>query len=251
MPAYVVRRGSSGLVTGARSSTVLTHRVVTDADAAHIRGVSRSDAHAHALDRLLAALAPDHDAGPWRTQALGFLALAASWNEKLDLTAARSPEALAEVLFADALVLARPELVGVGERLLDVGSGAGGPALALAIVRADLSVTLLEPKGKRVAFLRSAVGSLGLAARVRVVEGRIEPERPVAPAGGPFDVACSRATFDPAVWAPAGLALAPAALVLLASEAPPPAPAIEADVRYELPLHLAPRRIVRVARGTA
>jgi hypothetical protein len=100
-----------------------------------------------------------------------------------------------------------------------------------------------------VAFLRSAVGSLGLAGRVQVVEARIEPRRPTAPAGGPFDVACSRATFDPAVWAPTGLALAPAALVLLAAEAPPPAPSIEADVRYELPLHGAPRRIVRVARG--
>lgn len=210
--------------------------------------MSRSDAHARALDRLLAALAPDLDATSWRAQALELVALAASWNEKLDLTAARGPEALVEILFADALVLARPALVRPGERLLDVGSGAGGPALALAIARPDLEVSLLEPKGKRVAFLRSAVGGLGLATRVRVVDGRLEPERPVAPVGGPFDVACSRATFDPAVWAPAALAVAPAALVLLASEAPPPVPVIAADVRYELPFHGAARRIVRAAR---
>lgn len=216
-----------------------------------------SDPYRDALERLGEALGRGADADAWPAlaeRAASFARLVASWNEKLDLTAARTPDAIAEILFADALVLARPELVRPREALLDVGSGAGGPALALAILREDLRVVLLEPKGKRVAFLRTAVGTLDLAARVKVVEGRIEPRRPVVPAGGPFDVACSRATFDPATWAQTGLALAPSTLVLLAGEdAPPPLGAgsrEEASAGYELPFHRAPRRIVRLGRAS-
>jgi 16S rRNA (guanine527-N7)-methyltransferase len=214
-----------------------------------------SDPYRDALERLGEALGrgPDRDAWPVLAErAASFARLVASWNEKLDLTAARAPDAIAEILFADALVLARPGVVRPREAVVDVGSGAGGPALALAILREDLRVVLLEPKGKRVAFLRTAVGSLDLAARVKVVEGRVDPRRPAAPPGGPFDVACSRATFDPATWADAGLALAPSALVLLAGDDAPPSPGgarVEASIAYELPFHRAPRRIARLGRA--
>ncbi len=205
-----------------------------------------------ALDRLTAALGRGDETLAWpalRERAASFGRLVATWNEKLDLTAARTPEAIAEVMFADALVLARPELVHPGESMLDIGSGAGGPALALAILREDLRLVMVEPKGKRVAFLRSAVGALDLTSRVRVVEGRVDPRSPTLPVGGPFDVACARATFDPVTWASVGLALAPAALVLLASEEVPPGHAVEASVEYELPFHRAPRRIARIVRS--
>lgn len=206
-----------------------------------------------AVERLVASLGRGAtlEAG-WaarRLRAARFARQVSEWNERLDLTAARTPDAIAEVMFADALVLARPELVRPSEALLDVGSGAGGPALALAFLRDDLRVLLVEPKGKRVAFLRSVIGALDLAPRVRVHEGRVDPRRPAVPPGGPFDVASARATFDPATWAAVGLELAPAALLLLAGEAPPDGLRVEASVAYELPFHRAPRRIVRIVRG--
>jgi len=55
----------------------------------------------------------------------------------------------------------------------DLGSGAGLPGLVLAIGRADLSVTLVEPLLRRVTFLEEVVDALGLE-RVRVVRGRAE-----------------------------------------------------------------------------
>ena len=55
---------------------------------------------------------------------------------------------------------------------VDVGSGAGLPGLPLAIVRPDLTMTLLEPLLRRVNFLTLAVAELELAARVEVVRGR-------------------------------------------------------------------------------
>src|SRR4051794_21721280 len=77
----------------------------------------------------------------------------AEWNAKIDLTAAKEPHALAWLMLADAMMLA-PQ-VAKGARVVDVGTGAGAPGLALAILRPDLRVTLAEPLGKRAAFLRT------------------------------------------------------------------------------------------------
>lgn len=54
------------------------------------------------------------------------------------------------------------ELVPQGANVIDIGSGAGLPGIVLAIVRADLSITLLEPLLRRTAFLQECVDLLGL-----------------------------------------------------------------------------------------
>jgi 16S rRNA (guanine527-N7)-methyltransferase len=59
-------------------------------------------------------------------------------------------------------------------RVLDVGTGAGLPGLAMAIRRADLAVVLLEPMARRVRFLDDVVSELGLGDQVSVVRGRAE-----------------------------------------------------------------------------
>lgn len=58
--------------------------------------------------------------------------------------------------------------------MVDVGSGAGLPGIPLAILRPDLSVTLLEPLLRRVTFLDEAVADLELSQSVRVVRARAE-----------------------------------------------------------------------------
>jgi 16S rRNA (guanine527-N7)-methyltransferase len=63
--------------------------------------------------------------------------------------------------------LLRPGRVG------DVGSGAGLPGLVLAIVRPDVSFTLIEPMERRVAWLERQVGELQLA-NVEVIRARAE-----------------------------------------------------------------------------
>jgi len=69
------------------------------------------------------------------------------------------------------------ELIPPGNSVVDVGSGAGLPGIPLALVRADLQVTLLEPLLRRSDFLREAVQVLELADRVRVVRERAEDHR--------------------------------------------------------------------------
>jgi 16S rRNA (guanine527-N7)-methyltransferase len=68
-------------------------------------------------------------------------------------------------------------LVPEGSRLVDVGSGAGLPGLPLAILRPDLTVTLLDSLARRSEFLQLAVTELGLGDRVQVVRARAEEHR--------------------------------------------------------------------------
>jgi 16S rRNA (guanine527-N7)-methyltransferase len=82
------------------------------------------------------------------------------------------------------------ELLETDERVIDIGSGAGLPGIALAIARPDLEIVLLEPLLRRSEFLNEAVAELGLA--VDVVRGRAE-EPWVRERFGARDVAVSRA----------------------------------------------------------
>jgi len=171
--------------------------------------------------------------------------LVQTWNARTNLTGARDGPALCEVLFADALVLADPAFISHGARIVDVGSGVGAPILPLLLVRPDLDATLVEPQRRRVAFLRTCVGTLGLAGRSRVVESRVSEQDPRV-AGSPFDVALSRATLSPDRWLAMAFALASRALVLTAAAQPPPTPEgtrLLESRRYRLPRTGAPREV--------
>ena len=65
------------------------------------------------------------------------------------------------------------ELIPKGADVIDLGSGAGLPGVVLAILRPDLSVTLLEPLLRRTVFLNECVELLRLD-NVRVYRGRAE-----------------------------------------------------------------------------
>jgi 16S rRNA (guanine527-N7)-methyltransferase len=83
------------------------------------------------------------------------------------------------------------ELLAPGERVLDIGSGAGLPGIPLAIARPDLRVVLIEPLLRRATFLTEVVEDLGLQ-NVTVVRGRAE-DRAVIDEHGRADVVTSRA----------------------------------------------------------
>ena len=102
-----------------------------------------------------------------------YAAVLAEWNERVNLTAIVEPGEIATKHFLDSLTGVAARRWRAGERLVDVGSGAGFPGMALAIALPRLHVTLVESVGKKARFLEAAAAELGLAG-VRVVNARAE-----------------------------------------------------------------------------
>lgn len=94
------------------------------------------------------------------------------WNDRVNLTAVRDRAAMVRRHLLDSLWLAR-DWPAQPANLLDIGSGAGFPALPLKILYPDLPVTLVEATGKKAEFLRHMIDCLELDG-VRVLNERIE-----------------------------------------------------------------------------
>lgn len=123
--------------------------------------------------------------------------LLVDWNQRINLTGAKSLADLIDSHFADSFAVARA-LAG-SPAVLDVGSGGGLPAIPAALLTPEASFTLVEPVRKKVAFLRTAIRVLDLGQQMRVLPTRLEG-RIGASLDGAFDVALSRATFEPPAW---------------------------------------------------
>lgn len=141
---------------------------------------------------------------PTNEALLAYGRLLLEWNQRINLTGAKSLADLIEDHFSDAFAVA-PQLAGT-PRGVDVGSGAGLPAIPAAILSPGASLLLVEPIRKKVSFLRTAIRALGLGPRLAVVPRRLEDAGPPI-AASPFDVAMSRATFEPSAWLSRGLPL--------------------------------------------
>ena len=103
-------------------------------------------------------------------------ALLLDWNSRVNLTAITDPAEVETRHFLDSLTCALalpPHQWSVPLRVLDIGSGAGFPALPLAIAFPRWQVTSLDATGKKVAFQQEAIVTLGLR-NVRAVHGRAE-----------------------------------------------------------------------------
>ncbi len=115
--------------------------------------------------------------------------LLCEWNEKMNLTGITDPYGIVVRHFIDSLTLCAqlPE----GATLIDVGTGAGFPAIPAAIARPDISVTLLDSLKKRLTFLDTVVSELKLSAVT--VHARAEDGGHKDELREQFDVATARA----------------------------------------------------------
>jgi 16S rRNA (guanine527-N7)-methyltransferase len=140
-----------------------------------------------------------------------YLGLLLRWNTRLNLTAIREPEQIIRRHFVECAFAAQ-HLPGNIESLLDYGSGAGLPGVAIAICRPEIRVTLAEAQGKKSAFLREVVRTVGT--KTEVYDGRVE----TMPRGRPFHAVSMRAVEKMESAIPIALRLAERYLVLLTTE---------------------------------
>jgi 16S rRNA (guanine527-N7)-methyltransferase len=123
-----------------------------------------------------------------RRQLLHYLSLIAKWNKVHNLTAIRDPDEMVTLHVLDSLSVL-PHISG--NRLLDVGSGAGLPGIPLALCMPELQVTVMDSSHKKASFMRQVKAELGIA-NLEVECGRVEDYRPERL----FDMIISRAFSD-------------------------------------------------------
>lgn len=110
------------------------------------------------------------------------------WNERINLTAITNPDEMTVKHLIDSLQLV--PLLQAGEHLLDIGSGAGFPALVLAVMRPDCRISSIDAVGKKIIFQRHIARLLQLN-NVQPLHGRVEKLAVEQP--GCFNLVTSRA----------------------------------------------------------
>ena len=128
-------------------------------------------------------------------------ALLMDWNQRMDLTAVTEEDEMLDRHYVDSLApLAVPGLLPQTGRVIDVGTGAGFPGMALAIACPQLHFTLLDAQQKRLTFLQAVIDEVGLT-NVTLCHSRAEDGAHKPELREQFDVAVARAVAPLAVLA--------------------------------------------------
>jgi len=96
------------------------------------------------------------------------------WNQKVNLTAITDEDNIEIRHFLDSLsVVSVMDNYREGNRLIDIGSGAGFPGLPVKIMLNGLSLTLMDSIGKKIAFLQEVINELNIK-NATVIHSRAE-----------------------------------------------------------------------------
>lgn len=109
---------------------------------------------------------------PLAERLVAYYELLELWNRKINLTAIDEPDEAIDRLLVEPLLAAR-HLPATARSVLDVGSGGGSPAVPVKLARPDLSLTMVESKARKAAFLWEVVRQLRLTG-VHVEAARYE-----------------------------------------------------------------------------
>ncbi len=117
------------------------------------------------------------------------------WNTRMNLTGITEPDQILIKHLLDSLSVAPLLRPSPHAALIDIGSGAGFPGLALKIALPALKVTCLEATGKKVQFLKYVIATLHLQ-NTEAVQGRAEDLGHDPNYREHFDYAVARAVAD-------------------------------------------------------
>ncbi len=112
------------------------------------------------------------------------------WNEKINLTAIIEPKEIILKHFIDSLTIQK--YIQEGQKVIDVGTGAGFPGIPLSIIKQNTEITLLDSLNKRITFLNESISSLQLK-NIKTVHARVEEFANNKKERESYDIATSRA----------------------------------------------------------
>lgn len=128
-------------------------------------------------------------------QFLIYYEMLVEWNEVMNLTAITDYDEVMKKHFIDSISLIKAYDVSKKVSVIDVGTGAGFPGLALKIAYPNLQVTLLDSLNKRINFLNAVIEKLGLTG-VDTVHGRAEDFAKAGKLREKYDLCVSRAVAN-------------------------------------------------------
>ena len=128
-------------------------------------------------------------------QFLKYYEMLVEWNEVMNLTAITEYDEVMKKHFVDSISLCKAYDVTQNKTVIDVGTGAGFPGLALKIACPDLQVTLLDSLNKRINFLNEVIAALELTG-VETIHGRAEDFAKPGKCREKYDLCVSRAVSN-------------------------------------------------------
>lgn len=121
-----------------------------------------------------------------------FYELLTEWNKVMNLTGITDYEEVNEKHFVDSLAVVKALDIREVQTVIDIGTGAGFPGIPLKIVYPHLKITLLDSLNKRIKFLNTVIGELGLEG-IHTVHGRAEDYAKQGDYREQYDLCVSRA----------------------------------------------------------
>lgn len=128
-------------------------------------------------------------------QFLTYYGMLSDRNKVMNLTAISEYEDVMKKHFVDSLCLVKACDLSEGMSLIDIGTGAGFPGLALKVAFPELKVTLLDSLNKRIDFLNDVISELCLK-DVEAVHGRAEDLARPGKLREKYDLCVSRAVAN-------------------------------------------------------
>ena len=128
-------------------------------------------------------------------QFLIYYEMLVEWNQMMNLTAITEYNDVMKKHFVDSVSLIKAFDITKDASVIDVGTGAGFPGLALKIAFPNLEVTLLDSLNKRIQFLDAVIEKLGLSG-VKTIHGRAEDFAKPGKLRETFDLGVSRAVAN-------------------------------------------------------
>ena len=128
-------------------------------------------------------------------QFIGYYEMLVEWNKVMNLTGITEYEEVMKKHFMDSLSLVKIYDVSRECSVIDVGTGAGFPGLALKIAFPQMRITLLDSLQKRIRFLDAVIEELGLEG-ITAVHGRAEDYARTDHMREKFDLCVSRAVAN-------------------------------------------------------
>ena len=119
-----------------------------------------------------------------------YMNLIIEWNKKINLTAIIEPDEIILKHFIDSLTINNE--IKKGDKIADIGTGAGFPGIPIKILNPENEVVLIDSLNKRLIFLDEVINKLGLQ-NISTVHARAEEIGHNKMYREQFDIVTSRA----------------------------------------------------------